>query len=212
MPIETGGIITLVAGSSVLASLVTQGVAAFLEGRKTDKDASFSALYLAIALESYASECSAALGDSENYMASGGHAGAQRGLPDIPDYPESIEWKPLGIEHTNEAMSFRVEVETARTMIADYWDVVGDEDDLVPMIREETARLGKKALELAIRFRKSWKIKAVDYSGEWNVQTYLSEKVEKYAQDRKIREERDRKMNQEMFESLEAANVKVEGT
>ena len=115
MPIETSGIITLVAGSSVLAALVTQAVAALREGRNRSRDASLSALYLAIAFESYAGDCSSALGESEAYEASNHHAGAAIGnVPDLPEFPSSIEWKPLGIQHTTKAMSFRVEVETAK--------------------------------------------------------------------------------------------------
>lgn len=211
MPIEVGGLITLVAGSSVLAALVSQGVAAFRESRKTNKDGSFAALYLAVALESYASNCASVLSDSENYQSSGGHAGsAHSTVPDLPDYPTSIEWKPFGIKQTTQAMSFRVEVESAKAMLSEYWDFVGDEDDVVPVMRQETARLGKKALGLAIDFRKEWKIPSVDYSADWNVKTYLNERVEKYEQDRKIREERNQKFNDEMFASMKTDGSEIE--
>ncbi len=207
LPIETSGLITLVAGSSVLAALVSQGVAAFRDSRKANKDGSFAALYLAVALESYGSDCSSVISDSENYDSSGGHAGTAHGnVPDLPDYPPSIEWKPFGINQTTQAMSFRVEVESAKAMLRDYWDMVGDEDEVVPLMRQETARLGRKALGLAIEFRKEWKIPPVDYSADWNVKTHLNERVAKYEEQRKEREERNRKFNEEMF-----ANIKTDG-
>lgn len=109
-------------------------------------------------------------------------------------------------------MSFRVEVATAKAMLSDYWDFVGDEDDVVPLVRQETARLGKMALGLAIEFRKEWKIPSVDYSADWNVKTHLNERVERYEQDRKEREERSQKFNGEMFANMNADGSATEGT
>lgn len=212
MPIETGGLITLVAGSSVLAALVSQGLTAFIDSRKTNKDGSFAALYLAVALESYASDCLSVLSDSENYESSDGHAGSAHGnVPDLPDYPASIEWKPFGIKRTTEAMSFRVEVVSAKAMLSDFWDVVGDEDEIVPVMRQETARLGKKALRLAIEFRASWDIPPVDYEGDWNIKTRLDDRVAKYEERRKERQERSEKMNEELFRNVQTAPSAIEG-
>ena len=178
MALETSGIVALVAGSSVLAALVTQGVGIARDWWKANKDGSYDALYLALALESYAGTCASALSESETYESSEGHAGSPHGsVPDLPDYPSSIEWKPLGIKQTTDAMSFRVEIETAKAMIHDHWEFL-DEEDVVPLVRERVARLGQKALNLAIEFRKAWNIVAADYGDDWNVKDYVDDKVE----------------------------------
>lgn len=203
MPITTGSIIALVAGSSVLAAFVNQGLTVIRDWWMARRDAAFSGLYLAIALESYAGDCAAKISDSENYESSGGHAGSPQGnIGDLPDYPATMEWKPFGIKGTTQALSFRVEVETTKTMIRDSWEF-GDEDDIVPLVREEAARLGVKALTLAIDIRKQWKIDPVDYSGEWNVRQYLDERRAHYEQKRKARDERNRAWNAELFGGLE---------
>lgn len=206
MAVDTG-IVALVAGSSVLAAALTQGVAALRDRLKTRKDAAFSALYLALALESYASSCASALGESDTYEASGGAAGAPHGnLPDLPDFPGTIDWKPLGIGHTTKALSFRVEVESAKAMIRDLWDVTGDEDYSITTMREEAARLGLKALTLAASFRSSWKIAPVDESGEWTVRGYLTERSEKLESAKKQRQEHDRCMTEALAKIDESAN------
>ena len=198
MPLETGGLVALVAGSSVLAAVVTQGASWIRDWVKQIKDGSYAALYLAIALESYASECASCIGESENYDSSGGHAGNIHGnIPDLPAYPDSVEWKPLGIARTAEAMSFRVEIETIKAMITDHWDYL-DEDDVVPMVREEAARLGSKALELAIDFRNAWKIAAVDYNDEWNVRSFLVGRIERYQELKLARQKQQQKFIEEL--------------
>ncbi len=198
MPFTTIELLTVVAGSSVVAALVTQGVSIVRDWRKEKRDGKFSALYLAIALEAYAEECATLIMDSENYRNSGGHAGTPHGnIEGIPDYPDAIEWKAFGIKDTTRAMSFRVEVDTRKNHIKDYWEY-GDEDDILPLVREEAARLGSKALELAKSFRKSWVIDPVNYRGEWNVSDYLSESLEKHRKRRESLEELQRKFQDGM--------------
>lgn len=211
MAVDTG-IVALVAGSSVLAAFVTQGVAALRDRLKTRKDAGFSALYLALALEYYGAACASALGESDTYEASGGAAGAAHGnVPDMPDFPDSIEWKPLGLDHTTRALSFHVEIESAKAMIRDAWDVTNDEDYSITMMREEAARLGLKALDLAASFRSSWRIEPVDQSGEWTARKFLTERTEKLNVEKKQRQEQDRRMNEELAAMGETAKDATAG-
>jgi hypothetical protein len=130
MPLSTTELLTVIAGSSVVAALVTQGTNILRDWRKAGKDGKFSALYLAIALEDYADKCSALISDSQNYESSGGHAGTPRGnLDDMPDYPAMTEWKLLGITDATDAMSFRVEVASTQSMLSGSWEY-GDEEDV----------------------------------------------------------------------------------
>ena len=198
MPFSTAELLTIVAGSSVVAAGVTQGVSILRDWNKSKLEGSFSALYLAIALEAYADKCSSLISDSQNYDSSDGNAGAARGnLDDMPEYPEAIEWKPLGIKDATKAMSFRVEVDTTKSMISGHWEF-GDDEDVPPVVREEAARLGIKALNLAIALRKKWGIEAVAYVGDWNVKSYLNDKYAEHVKKRKAWEESSRLMFAEL--------------
>lgn len=201
MLLSVTDLVTIVAGSSVIAAIVTLGVNILRDWKNARRDAKFSALYLAIAFEAYADKCSDLLSDSLNYDSSGGHAGMARGnLDDMPDYPDSIEWKPLGIDDATKAMSFRVEVDSTKSMISAEWEFADDED-VPPVVREQAARLGIKAIDLAVSLRKKWGIEPVSYDGEWNVKAFLNEKYTDHVTKRKAREEANRKM----FEDLKMA-------
>jgi len=199
---STVNIVALVAGSSVLAAVVTQGLSAWRDSRRTNKDAAFSALYMAIAFEAYANECASLIGDSENHDSSRGAAGKAHGnLPQLPPYPEEVEWKAFGLKRTTRALSFRTEVDSLRAMISGHWEF-GDEDDIVPMVREEAAELGVKALEIAADLRRSKHIEPMPETGDWSVQSFLRRKREEYRKDRKLREESNRRWNAELLDNI----------
>lgn len=200
----TVNIVALVAGSSVLAALVTQGLSAWRDRRRVNKDAAFSGLYMALAFESYANECASLIGDSENYDSSHGAAGKAHGnLPLLPPYPEEVEWKAFGLKRTTRALSFRTEVDSLRAMISGHWEF-GDEDDIVPMVREEAAKLGAKALDLAADLRRSKHIEPMTETGDWSVHDFLRRKKEEYEEARKLREERNRQWNAELLDNIPA--------
>lgn len=201
-------IVTLVAGSSVLAAVVTQGLGELRERLRFSRDGAFAALYLAVALESYADACSNLITDSENYSASDGHAGTARGnLDDLPPYSEEVDWKAFGISSTTEALSFRVEVESTQSMIRGHWEF-GEEEDVVPVVREEAASLGLKALNLAAGFRRKWKIAPVIYDGNWNVRSFLEGRLARYLEERRLREERNAQLTAELFGTLSSETLR----
>lgn len=205
MPFSTAELLTIVAGSSVIAAAMTQGVGIVRDWYKAKRDAKFSALYLAITLESYADECATLIGDSQNHENSNGHAGAAHGnLADLPEYPAAVEWKPFGIKDTTKAMSFRVEVDTRKASFSGHWEF-GDEEEIVPLVREEAARLGVKALTLAASFRESWGIDPVDYSAKWNVQDYLKDAWESHVKKREAYEKVQQQFHDDLMASLPVA-------
>lgn len=181
------GIITLVAGSSVLAALVTKGLDLWGDGRKRRVEADFAALYLAIALEDYASKCTGIIADISNHLSSRGEMGESHGnLAPLPEYPENIDWKAFGIRPATKAMSFRIEVDAARESISSLWDF--DEDDAFALVSEYAASLGSKALSLAMAFRRSRGIEPVDYSGDWSAKAFLEKKSSEFADAKQRRE------------------------
>lgn len=197
-------VIAIAAGSSVIAACVTQGLTALRDNLKTRRDGTFSALYLAAQLESYASLCSTHLGEAENHSRFDGQVGTPHGnVPDLPTYSEEIDWKTLGITTTDSALSFRVEIESTQAMITDAWDVVGDEDAVLPTAFEEMARLGQKALKLASNLRAKWKIPPVEYqNSSWNVKVHLADRLTHFEN---LRAERD-DLNRKSWADMEAVS------
>ncbi|MDQ1158921.1 hypothetical protein QE385_003248 [Sphingomonas sp. SORGH_AS 950] len=199
MALETGGVVALLLGSSVLSAVINQVWTAIRDRLKLTKDAGFSALYLAIALEAYAGECAALVGDSRNYHASDGNAGTVRGnIAELPDFPASIDWKALGLKATTKIQSFRVEVETTRAMFKGLWEFA-DGEEIFPQVREEAARLGLLAGVIAAETRKAHKITAVDYGSGWNVPDYLKGEYDREVANRRRYEEQQRRLSEEMW-------------
>lgn len=208
MTLNTSEIVALVAGSSVLAAIVTQILNELRDGWKKKQDGGFSALYLALALESYAAECASLIGDSENFEVSDGHAGSAYGnIASLPDFPDSIEWKPLGLRATTQAMSLRVDIETTSAMITGSWDF-GDEEDIVPIVRLEAARLGSQALALSKSLREMGKIEALSFADpKWNVAVYLETKFKELTLKKEQWEKQNQVTHQKLMESLEPAQT-----
>lgn len=183
---------SLVAGSSVLAALVTQGIGWIRDRQKVQTDAALSALYLAIALESYANTCSKLISESELFDSSDEMFGSAHGnIEPLPNFSEDIDWKSLGITVAEQVMSFRVEVDTTRSMITGLWEFEGEEE-IVPFVREKAAALGMKAIILAAEIRKAHQIRLVYYDdGEWSMKRHLEERYADYCRKREVREKRD---------------------
>jgi len=210
MALDTGSVIALLLGSSVLSAVINQVWTTIRDHRKQKREKSFSALYVAIALEAYASECASLIQDSTNFENSDGHAGTPQGnVAELPDFPEAVEWKPLGIKLTTRAMTFRVDVDTTRTWFKGAWEF-GDEDDIVPEVRERSALLGSSALALAKELRRKHGIDPVSYEGKWDVGEYLETSYADHVKKRKEHEERQRKFNEEMWGKIATPPVVAE--
>ena len=210
MALETGGVVALLLGSSVLSALINQAWTQIREHSKENTQSAFSALYVAISLESYASECASLIQDSTNFENSHGNAGSAKGnIAEFPNYPEGFDWVALGIKLTTKAMTFRVDVETTRTWFKGAWEF-GDEDDIVPEVREQAALLGSKALALASELRRKHDIAPISYDDGWNIGEYLKTSHAEHVEIRLAREACERKLNQELWGKLAPPTETVE--
>lgn len=122
------------------------------------RDSKFSALYAALFFELYARDCSHRLGEIQAYISSNGSAGTDySSLPDLPSFPQDIEWKRIGIRLTEDSFAFRVAVEAISSKISYLYDFDppdgGDSE-----VRGQLIDLGLKALDLAVRLRRSAKL------------------------------------------------------
>lgn len=165
-------IVTLAAGSSVLAAILTQGVAWIREWLGENREGKFAALYIAIALETYAEECSTVIYDTRNYVSSDGNVGERHGnLASIPEYP-AVNWQAFGIKPAEEAMNFRTEVGTAREAIKFLWNV-DFEDAVVEQVLADSAELGLRAFRMAKQFRTRKGLSPRPHVREFSVETHL---------------------------------------
>jgi len=166
--------------SGVLAAAFTQGIGWLREWSGETKEGKFAALYLAIALEAYADACSTLIYDSHNWDSSSGNAGRAVGQIDsLPDYPE-VNWKALGIEDTVAAMSFRSDVDFARSYLTAMHEF-DDDDDIVEQTRMSAAEMGLAAAMLAKRFRFDKRLPALKRA---SAEEHLRESKEKYLERR----------------------------
>lgn len=196
--LSTGQIVSLVATSSVVAAFLTQGLAWFREWWGEAKQAKFAALYISIALEAYARTCASLISDSEAYEASNEAAGAGHGnIAEIPEYPE-VDWQAFGIKHAERAMTFRTKIDNDRAMIRDMWEH-GDEDDIVPFVREKSGEHGLAALAMAEMFRAQHGLNPLDDFGKYSTQAYLARRHAEQVEERVRYEERRRKQTEELF-------------
>lgn len=165
--------------SGVLAALFTQGLSWLRDSWRDRRDAKFSALYIAIALEDYARTCATLLSESENWESSNENAGAPHGnIAGMPDYPE-IEWKAFGIKDAERAMAFRTKINSDHSMFSGLWEF-SDEDQIVPEVREKAAEHGLTALRMAAVFRARRGLNPLDDFGEFTTEGYLTENHESY--------------------------------
>lgn len=165
----TIGITAVVTASAAQAAIWVK------EHYLSSREGKFSALYAALFFEGYAVKCSDALGESNNFRSSGGHAGSWVWFPTLPEFPKEIDWRKVGIDLTEKAFGFRVETEFRDRQIADCvehdFPDGGQQESLMAC-----AEFGLKALDLAERFRESKRLTpAVVPNPEFTVMRHLQE-------------------------------------
>lgn len=177
----------LIFGSSVLAAFLTQALGLFKDAWNRRRDADFAALYVALALERYASQCATIVGDFDNHRSSsGGHGERWENVTAFPEVT-GVEWKALGIKLTTEIMSFGVRVDSTREMLAELGSLDGEA--AVTDAREHAVRLGVRALDIADHLRRARRLPSrTNGSGDWSTRDWLMEKLRKVEATRLARE------------------------
>lgn len=203
--------IGLVAGSSVLAAVLTQGSSAVRDWLKRRRDASFSALFVALNLEAFARACSAAISESHTFEASEGSAGSARGsVPEKASFAEEVDWDVIGIDLTTSCLSLAVEIDTANEEIADCFEWV-DEDAGIFAMRSASARLGCHAYDLAATLRKQFGVEPLPLNSEWNFVTNLKERKAEYDDIARRRAEADSGRVERMNAALDEQEARSTG-
>ena len=160
--------------SSVIAALLTQGLAILRDYLNVRRDAKHSALYLALAIENYANDCIDIYSNITNYISSKKTMGRYHSnLNPLPDFPDTIDFKSLGIKTVNEVLSFRVLVDSTRSMLAH--TEADTMQDAYTEVAEYALRTAKKGVMLATQIRQNQKLPIWEPIGEWNFFDYIEE-------------------------------------
>ena len=163
-------------GTAIATAIAAQGALWVKEKWVAGAEGRFSALYAALFFEEYASACSHRLGEYNDYISSGGHAGVDHGaLPELPDFPTEIDWRRVGIRRTENAFAYRVKHAAARAKIAYLYDFDppdGGDHELIMQLIEQ----GLDALALGAEIRKSGRLKPKRNPGpEYAVERHLTD-------------------------------------
>jgi hypothetical protein len=163
------------ASSSLAVAVLTQAFTIGREKLAHRADQRFSALHVALALESYGGECAHVLGEKETFISSDGHHGQDWGtIPSLPDWPAAIEWKRLGIKNTEKVFALRVEVDAAKARISDQYEF-DPPDGGDGAVIDDAIGFGLRALALAADIRAKAKLDPI-VASEWPLDRYLTER------------------------------------
>lgn len=141
------------------------------------REGKFSSLYAALFFEQYAADCSYVLGEKDSFISSEGHAGTDSGaLPPLPEFPEEIDWRRVGIRLTEDAFAFRVARDSAQSMINYLYEFDPPDGGDFEM-QVETAAKGIMALDLARRIRDTARLRPAQIPNrEYTPERYLRER------------------------------------
>ena len=153
---------------------------AWLEGRKSKSATRFDALSAAVTLEGYAITCADRISNHNLATSSAGHAGSYLAeVPDLPELPIVIGFlRPQRASVANKLMIFPQESRQADQAVAFWWDATGDIDQVREVAVAEAAKIGLKALIIAVELRKAFKLPERNLIfGKYNVRKTLQENL-----------------------------------
>ena len=117
----------LALGAGILTAVLNHGVTWLRDRLSIKQTARYLALRVAVTLESFATECSQLVVESELSLHSDGHAGQSRTvLPQLGEYPGDANWAALAPGLASRALSFRNEIQMAQSAISFQSDVGED--------------------------------------------------------------------------------------
>jgi hypothetical protein len=182
------GLIGLVAGSSVIAAVVTQSVGWARDKLESNDDADFAAIHLAHALEEYAAKCSEMISESEAYDDDRERGAAHVNVPKLADYPVAADLKTLGKRYRLPALNFRVKVDAYRAQLSALWEF--DDDETIRLARVIAADVGLDGLKLANRFRDARGLGDRFELENWTIEGHLTARKAAYDEQERERDKR----------------------
>lgn len=161
-------ILMTVAGSSVIATIVTIVVGRMeSRGLKLD-EAPLSALFVCNQLEVYGASCAEVVLGDLSYTTSHGKVGAPAArLAPTPEYSPDVAWKALGANVTNELFNFRAQVIASQRSVS----ALAGSEDADAVSREcirQSIGLGLRAYAISKMLRNRYRLPPADLGDDWD--------------------------------------------
>lgn len=171
-------IITLFFGSSLLTALLVfmlGWVKDWIKETRTKKMAAqYSALRLAVLLESFAIASADNIAENASFESSDGHMGHNTTeIPPIGDMPEDIDWQALDPSLSAQILTLPNELVLAKITLSGFWEVC-DPEDFSSQYRHQAGYLGYRAWEIAQNLRIKYALSTFEpKNNSWNIKEYL---------------------------------------
>lgn len=150
-------IITIILGSSVLGTIMSSMFSWYVQKHQRKRRNSYIALLLSHSFEKYAHKCLTEVSEDELYRSSGGHAGAELGLPpklfDLPDE----NFQEFNIKILDSIFEFPQKVSFAIDEVG-FISTVADDDEAHWTSRNNTIELANDAISLADKLRRKYNL------------------------------------------------------
>lgn len=170
-------IFKLALSTGVVTAIINQGISWFRDYKKdkiaNSRIASYSALRLAVDLETYAIACSDAISDIELFKSSGGYAGKEHtNIPILAKFPDDIDWKMILPSESARVLTFINELVIAQKAINFCYEV---NSDCVPYeCNNQMGICGYRAWLIASDLRKQYKFPAFTPEKiSWDIEKFL---------------------------------------
>jgi hypothetical protein len=187
--------VKFVLGTGVVTAVVSNVLGWWRDWRKagttTTRDARYLAMRVACTLDEFAIECAKSIADNQVYNGSMGHAAtAHRKLPPLSEYPADADWKALDPSLSTRALSIRNEIHLCVGIIAQWWNLEGDDQGIVLNSCDgQAGKCGYRAWQLAADMRRHYGLPQFDPTHiGWDIVTDLrhhhDEELKRVAADR----------------------------
>lgn len=181
-------IVTVIGSTGVLSAVCTHLFSMFREWRKDQKararTASYAALRLSVMLETYAMECARRIEEVKTSLFSNGAYGKIHDrLPDLPSYPEDIDWQSLEPSLVDEVLSFPSLLLVSNDISTFFADgnLPEEPEGGTAVCLQHCGCRGIQALKIATQLRRQYGLKVRNaLSDNWNMLQCLEVEEAKY--------------------------------
>ena len=156
-------LLKLALGTGLVAGIATQSFGWIIDRWKSNRlaetQATYLAVRLAVAFESFAIRCAEKISDNDMFRQSEGHAGRPHGtLPNLEEFPADVSWTTLDPALLSRSLSIPNELLLGERMIAFWSDVDPDPSLTRSACDAQAATCGYRAWKLAENLRTRYKL------------------------------------------------------
>lgn len=181
--LNTSDLLKLILGTGLFSALVSQVIGWFIDWQKDKKTnsrmAQYSALRIAVDMESFAINCAKAISDNDLFIQFSGHAGTQHSkIPTLVKYPDDVDWRSMDASLCARILSFRNEIELSQELVDSWYEF--DYECIPSSCSEQIAICGYRSWALASDLRSFYKLPSFHPEQlSWDVEAILKNPYDK---------------------------------